>query len=199
MSIRIQVPELRPHVSGGHMTEWHYRTTHDYKDIIEAGSDYWMPVVNLIRPLDEIRVQAADGSWEYRLSVRVSDERTRKIVVQMFAISAMKDGVMIFDQDAIDESKRLAASATEREALQKQKYDEMVAELDTEEMQPKVAWRGKSAQWVVIAYNDHIQGGYETKEAATAALEDPGIKQKIEQHREIFLTQNFEARRTARK
>ena len=86
------------HTPGAWRTDWHYRTSHLLKDILAAGDDYWLPIVNLLRVGDEIIVESDQLSWRYWLSVRQATMHpVPRVTVKLLNPLDISNGVQIFD------------------------------------------------------------------------------------------------------
>ena len=182
--ISCEIRNFRVHSQGGWRTDWHYRTSHQLQEILEAGDDYWNDTANLTRANDEILVEADDLSWRYKLIVRASQQHPPKVMVKMLG------SLEVFDEKAIKE--KAAEIALQEKQVKEREAAKAAREgvYDTDEVKPKVSWRGKG-KWTILAYERTVQGGFETPEEAKARLEAGDFKEQIEVHRVAYINEQM--------
>lgn len=195
--IRARPTDFGPHTTGQHMTTWHYRTSHPFAQILEAGHDYWVTISHLLKAGDEIIVEDAALNWRYMLSVRAVDQRNHIVAVEMMTVRDTVDGVLVFNQDAIDEKAQAAKADAEQAEKVAAERARLEADLDTARVKPTVYWRGPAVKWRVEAYGANIQGGFASKEEAQKALDDGSLAAKIDETRTIYMERELRKKKAA--
>lgn len=187
MAIKAVPSTLRVHVSGQWRTDWHYRTTHSLAEILESGNDYWLPCAQMLQPGDQIIVESEDMTWQYTVSVRVSDYRARIVAVEMIMAAEMDNGVKVFNRDAVEEEKKelerqkqIAEDAIRTKKTFEKKYD-------TPDVQAQIEWKGKAERYAIVAYGRVVEKGYSTKEAAQHAMGEENMREAIEHYRALYM------------
>ena len=128
-------------------------------------------------------------AWQYTLSVRVADERMPHVVTEMLLVQDVENGVKIFSKEAIDEQERELIKAKE-EAEQKQRDRQKIEDkFDTMEKKPVPKWRGPHNKWCVMAYDQVVEIGFATKEAAQAQINSGRFNDSIAHYRAMFIDQ----------
>ncbi len=182
---------FRQHVAGAYRTDWHYRSTHLLKDILEAGDDYWLPVVNLMRTGDEIIVESDQMSWRYWLSVRMASmSPVPRVSVQMLNPLDINNGVQIFSMEAEDEKEEALEVEKARVEQQARHRQETETRLVDENHKPSVKWRGPNHKWTIMAYDRPAKHGFESQEEAQSAIDNGDADAEIAVNLDVFIKEN---------
>ena len=178
------------HTPGAWRTDWHYRTSHLLKDILAAGDDYWLPIVNLLRVGDEIIVESDQLSWRYWLSVRQATMHpVPRVTVKLLNPLDISNGVQIFDY-GVEKDKEEALEA-EKTRLETDAKNKALAEaaLISEEHKPSVRWRGPHDKWTVMGYDRPAKTQYDSRESAQACIDNNDLEGELLVNRDVSITE----------
>lgn len=219
MALEVITPRFRIDVNGAWRTRWHYRTTHEMQDVLDAGDRYWLRVADMVQPGDTIEVEDENLAWMFEVSVvstKTSGAASEAEIIVTLPIGApvirdqmgldrraaeaegrereIKEREARAYQERIESDRRqaeaVAAAAAANEAEQAAIKGDVNARADDPENQPAVAWKGPKAKWSITAFGSMAAKGFETKGEAEIAKARGDADAEIEKLRAAWVENN---------